>query len=368
MKTGLRKDALRRLDGLRRAPQSVHPHDFAAKAVSPRGGAIVAASALAVAAWQELEHRRVSRADLTAAELTVERLVDIKDDTSGLEAIGTALDAEWGPFALLGFESVRQMAEQAGATIFIVRRLVNGVALPVGAVQTLLTDVHGDAQRLAELHPSFVDLIAKKSWQRSRRKGGDTAVLLQITTFETDARGGGLGSTLRNALLHMLPERVKFALTTTPVDLPAGSRVDLENKETYSPAMRFHARGGARPAAYLPGYKVAPDGEPTKHGSDVVVMRYERDEQGAWPAARPEMRVRRSGPMQRRVALATRRLKRLPGKGKRALTRVRTGKLVSSRGRDLEKLVMRAYAGARRRIHRERPQQEPPVEVNPTSP
>jgi hypothetical protein len=72
--------------------------------------------------------------------------------------------------------------------------------------------------------------------------------------------------------------------------------------------MRFHARGGASPARTLPGYK-KPAGGPTRHGEDVVMMRYARDEAGEWPAPRPEMRLRSMGPMQRQLSQAVRRLR-----------------------------------------------------------
>jgi hypothetical protein len=122
--------------------------------------------------------------------------------------------------------------------------------------------------------------------------------------------------------------------------------------------MRFHARGGATASAYLVAFKQPPSGEGSGHGSDVVIMRYERNEDGAWPAARPEMRVHSSGPLQRRLTIATRRLRRLPGRGKRALVQLRPGRVVSAagvarRGRDLELLLARAVADARRHIARQ---------------
>jgi hypothetical protein len=88
--------------------------------------------------------------------------------------------------------------------------------------------------------------------------------------------------------------------------------------------MRFHARGGASPARTLPGYKLpSADPEAKKHGSDIVVMRYARDEAGIWPAARPEMRLRSMGPIQLRAARTLRRLK-LRSRGAR-LARLRPG-------------------------------------------
>jgi hypothetical protein len=82
--------------------------------------------------------------------------------------------------------------------------------------------------------------------------------------------------------------------------------------------MRFHIRGGASPTVVLRGYKAHPDGDPSKHATDVVVMRYARLEDGTWKAPRPEMRLRRSGPLQQRLTLAFRRLRRMRRRGRKA--------------------------------------------------
>src|SRR5690606_31081594 len=121
-------------------------------------------------------------------------------------------------------------------------------------------------------------------------------VLLQITVLGRQERGGGLGSLLRNAALHMQPSDVRFALTTTPVDRASGAaELNLEDPGTYTAAMRFHVRGGATPAMLLPGYKaqvlVDPEDDQPRHAEDVVVMRYARGDDGAWPTTRPDMRL-----------------------------------------------------------------------------
>ena len=281
------------------------------KAFSGRRGVLFAASAAAVAAsaW-ELEHRRVRRADLTESEsdLRVEKLSDLRYESDVLDAIDRGLRDEWGEFAFLGFEDVREMLARAGDTIFVVvERDASGVTAR-GIVQTILAGVHGDAALLLDTYRDFASLTSPESWKRSRNKGGDTAVLLQITTLVQSKRGGGIGSLLRNAVLNM-DARVAYALTTTPVDGSGLADVDVANSKTYTAAMRFHARGGASPARTLPGYKF-PYGDPeaNKHGSDVVVMRYARDESGEWPA-RPEMRLRSMGPIQLQAARTLRRLK-----------------------------------------------------------
>ena len=281
------------------------------KFVTVRNGAIVAASAVAaVASAWERTHRRVSGAVLTEADLVVQRLSDLRHDTKMLDAIQEGLEKEWGSFAFLGFEDVYEMAAAAGGTIFVVVERVEGERIARGIVQTILTDVHGDAALLEQAYPSFQSLTARENWKRSRSHGGDTAVLLQITTLGPTERGGGLGSLLRNAVLNMLPKQVEYALTTTPVDGAKTGSIDGEDPSTYTPAMRFHARGGANPARILPGFKTpARDAIVTAHGRDIVVMRYARDDTGNWPAKRPPMRVRTVGPMQERFLRTGRSLR-----------------------------------------------------------
>lgn len=284
-------------------------------------GVFVAASAVAAAAsaW-EMEHRRVRRADLTESELRIEKLSDLRYDKQALQAIENGLQEEWGEFAFLGFKNLREMLAKAGDTIFVVMERDSANARALGVVQTILTDVHGDAALLQETYPDFAALTSRESWARSRRKGGDTVVMLQITTLGKTERGGGTGSLLRNAALSMLDERVAYALTTTPVDGTPVEDIDVELPKTYSAAMRFHARGGANPARILPGYKTPSGAAPGSHGADVVVMRYARDESGRWPAPRPSMRLRSMGPLQRQVTQALRRLRL------RRLSRVRPGR------------------------------------------
>jgi hypothetical protein len=280
----------------------------ARKLVTVRNSAIVAASAAAaVASAWDRTHRHVTSAVLTESDLRVERLSDLRHESEMLAEIQSGLEKEWGSFAFLGFENVHEMAAEAGHTIFVVvERDANG-AKARGIVQTTLADVHGDAGLLEEAFPSFQSLTSYEAW---KHVGGDTAVLLQITTLGPMERGGGLGSLLRNAVLNMLPKDVKYALTTTPIDGAKAESIDAEDTSTYTPAMRFHARGGANPSRILPGYKVpAEGGASTAHGRDVVIMRYVRDESGAWPAKRPPMRVRRVGPLQERALRTGRSLR-----------------------------------------------------------
>jgi hypothetical protein len=86
--------------------------------------------------------------------------------------------------------------------------------------------------------------------------------------------------------------------------------------------MRFHIRGGATPTIILRDFKEKTDenGDPFKHAGDVIVMRYARLEDGTWKAPRPEMRLRRTGPLQQRVTLAWRRLRRRSRKQRVAST------------------------------------------------
>jgi hypothetical protein len=242
--------------------------------------------------------------------MRVVHLSDLRGETECLQAIEAGLRGEWGPYAFLGFDGIDEMAARAGETIFVVIKREGDDVVPRGIVQTMLGDFHGDPAELVAAYPSFTDLTSRDSWKRSRRKGGDTAVLLQITTLGPTERGGGLGSLLRNAVLNMLDKQVKYALTTTPIDGIATGTLNPADPSTYSAAMRFHARGGARPTIVLPGYKTPdPPTGATSHGHDVVVMRYERDPSGVWPAPRPEMRVRSMGPLQERLSRAVRRRK-----------------------------------------------------------
>jgi hypothetical protein len=284
--------------------------------LGPRGGALIAASAVAAFAWRELEHRRVTSADLTETGLKVETLWDIRDDAARLAQIEGALREEWGEYALLGFSSAERMATLAGRWILVASDAESH--RPLGALQTTLVEAAGDPARLREQYPTFEDLTQPKVWARARRHGGDTAVLLQITIFGRNERGAGLGSLLRNAALHMQDRHVRFALTMTPIDGDA-RRLDLQDESTFTPAMRFHARGGAQATAILPAFKRwVTDGE-DRHGEDVAVMRYVRDGSGSWPAPKPEMRLHSVGPLQEGVSGTARRLAKFPSRGRRAL-------------------------------------------------
>jgi hypothetical protein len=284
------------------------------------GGALLAASAVAAAAWHEWEHRRVLRADLPEAHIRVERLSDLRGDTRSLEAVEAGLRKEWGAFGLLGFENIWEMAKEAGQTIFIASVVEDGLKTPAGALQTIRGDYHGEPELLHEAYADFATLTGHDAWRKSQRKAGDTAVLLQITVFAKDGRGGGLGSLLRDAVLHMLPDDVHFAITTTPAD---GGAIDLTNSKSFNPAMRFHAKGGATPTLLLPSFKRPLEGEtPSPHGQDVIVMRYARDEDGQWSVPQPEMRTRSMGPMEIQVTYAVKRLSALSKRSERALSRI----------------------------------------------
>jgi hypothetical protein len=262
----------------------------------------------AAAAW-EIEHRRLLRADLPEKKLRIEKLADLRYDAEALATIERGLRDEWGSFALLGFESVEAMAAEAGQTIFVARQREDDVLTVRAVVQTMFIDAHGEAERLREEYPTFQALTSREAWRRSRKRGGDTAVLLQITVF--DERGGGLGSLLRNTALNLLPKEVSYALTATPLDVRRGKgKVHLGDEKTYTPAMRFHARAGAEATIILPGYKADAEAG-SKHGEDVVVMRYARDGWGEWPAPKPLMRLRSVGPMQERLTRTARRLRTL---------------------------------------------------------
>jgi len=280
--------------------------------MGPRGGALVTASAVALAAWQEWEHRKVDYADLKTVPVRVIRLSELRDDPQNLALVEAGLRKEWGPFALLGFQTIEEMLEQAGNLVFIGLVQEDEGFVARAALQTTLVDAHGDPALLQEAFPSFEALTSAEALHHAAKKGGDTSVLLQITVFGSDNRGLGLGSLLRDAGLNMLDEHVAYALTATPVDIAPGKPdLNLEDSGSYTGAMRFHGKGGARPTILLPGYKTPSTGEVTNHGTDVIVMRYARDEDHHWPVDAPEMRLHRVGPLQRRF-IRTRRHIKLP--------------------------------------------------------
>ncbi len=291
--------------------------------------AVSAASALAAAAAYEFEHRRVSRADVAESHVRIQRLWDLRAEKENLESIGEGLFAEWGASAFLGFHDIGEMAAKAGQGIFIAQRSLDDGDKQTAVLQTIRAEIGGDAEKLLEEFPTFAELISLDTWHNSTHKGGDTVILLQITTLGRQERGGGLGSLLRNAALHLQPEEVKFALTTTPVDNSPGSVLKLNDPGTYTPAMRFHIRGGAAPTIVLPAYKALldADGNPLKHASDVIVMRYARLEDGTWKAPRPEMSLRRAGPFQQRVTLAWHRLRRRARRSRKAKVATSTPEL-----------------------------------------
>jgi hypothetical protein len=287
--------------------------------VGSGGGAVLAASALAAAAWHEVRHRSVWRAELRD-DIRIERLRDLAGDLEAIQVIEAGLRNEWGPFAFLGFETFAELSREAGRLVFVASEEQDSRRRPLGSVQLTLASVGGDASSLATTFGTFHELTSAEAFRRANFRGGDTAVLLQLTVFNPDDRGSGLGSLLRDALLHMLPPDVEYALTTTPLVSPdGGATIDLADPSTWTPTMRFHARGGALPSGVLPGYKgteAAPNG-----GADIVVMRYARAVDGSWPAARPEMRLRRRGPLYERMARTAAGLGSFSRRGLRTVSR-----------------------------------------------
>src|SRR4051812_2325154 len=271
--------------------------------LSPVGGAIVGTAAtVAVAAWQEIEHRRMDFADLVEVPVRVERLSELKHDAESLALIEAGLKKEWGHYGLLGFDSIHDMLAQAGNSVFIALLQDDDKFLPKAALQTTTVDIDGDPQTLHLAYRNFDELTSAEAMHAASKRHGDTALLLQITVFDQENRGIGIGSLLRDAGLNLLDDSVKYALTMTPVDVAPGKpALDIAQAATYTPAMRFHGKGGAVPTIGLPGYKTPPEGESSGgHGHDIVVMRYARNDEGAWPVAAPQMRIHRVGPLQAR--------------------------------------------------------------------
>jgi hypothetical protein len=286
--------------------------------MSPRGGVLMAASAVAAAAWHEIENRRVARADLPEENVRIVRLYDLRHDREALATIENGLRQEWGPFALLGFESIEDMASGAGKLTFIACQREGERYVPKASLQTSLTNVHGDAEAFRAEYPSFASLISPEGWRKARQ-GGDTAILMQITVLVKDERGGGLGSVLRNSVLHMLSREIGFCLTMTPVE--SATAVDFNDPKSFTPALRFHARGGAEPAIALPGFKPTPTPSDTAGAAgDVVVMRYARNELGEWSITRPDMQLHAMGPIEERLIEAVHRVQAWPAAHPQILT------------------------------------------------
>jgi hypothetical protein len=268
------------------------------------GVAVLAASA---GGCRLIKRRRTRSASFADKTVRVARLSDLQLDPETLGAIQSSLREEWGSFALLGFDNIEQMAADCGGTVFVAYLEGAGGITPLAVLQTTSLDIAGDPSRLAGLFPTFADLTTAEALRRGASVGGDTVVLLQITVIDKDMRRGGLGSQLRNEALEMLNGSIKYALTTTPIDVNAEEAVlALQDPETFTGAMRFHARGGAEPTIRLPGYKQALDEETSQHSNDVVVMRYSRNQDGSWGAG--GLPVQRGWPdreLGHRIAAAT---------------------------------------------------------------
>jgi hypothetical protein len=291
------------------ALHSLHLDEPSGRAVAVAIGSAAAAAAGVAAIHYIREH--VHEEDEEGIDDTSPyRLVSLRElrrDAAALERIRLGLAAEWGPFAPADEEAMRLLAENAGALTFVLLHEEDGETTPVAVLQTARAPAGGDPERLQQLYPSFLDLTSHGTWAASPRMKGDTAVLLQITTLTGQERSRGAGSLLRDAALYALPRSVHWALTTTPVE----GRVDPEGDPAeYPAAVRFHYRGGARPAGYAAGYKAPPDGEPggRQQHPNVVFMRYERLPSGEWrgvrrPALRLGRRLPGPGPLLRSLPI-----------------------------------------------------------------
>jgi len=263
----------------------------------PRLTVVIGAGTAAVAAGTVYVFSRpgLPYADVLADEqpFRVSTLEDLKGDDDALALVQRELLAEWGPFGPRDMDEMRLMVRNAGRLVYVIRFYEDGeLGPPSGVLQTALAPVGGEPERLLALYPNFEALTAGGTWAASPAMRGDTAILLQITAFGDRSRG--VGGRLRDTALYMLPDGVRFALTTTPV--PPG--FDLGSDPESQPATRFHYRGGARPAGGAPGFKTpSPERRDVPPGrqanEDVVFMRYRRLDSGEWEGVpRPDMRLR----------------------------------------------------------------------------
>ena len=224
-------------------------------------------------------------------EYRIETLAESVASDRELERLQIALEDEWGPFAPADMREMRQMVGTAGHMMYVIRFSENGNLGEVsGILQTGLTDAHGDPQRLLDIYPTFNHITSNGTWDEAKRMEGDTALLLQITTF-----GGkpGVGSLLRTGALRMLPKSVAYALTTSPYDGVYNPKI-LETpvdravrREHFTDVMRFHYLAGAVPAGYKEGYKISDLSRPNidkgrQRSQDVVFMKYTRLPDGNW--------------------------------------------------------------------------------------
>ncbi|MBI2971083.1 MAG: hypothetical protein HYY37_01545 [Candidatus Aenigmarchaeota archaeon] len=243
----------------------------------------------------------------------IEPLYGVAGNRRVMERLREELENEWGPFGPADMKEMYGMAGNAGDKVHVIS--LDGE--PAGILQTGLADVHGDYERLVDLYPSFNHITGNGTWRTARRMRGDTALLLQVTAF--GERGRGVGSLLRNSVLWNMPDTVRYALTTTPVDdnfdpshlsTPVGELyqqlvVQGEQPFSYPPAVRFHLNGGAEPAGYAHGYKEPGAGRPNagkgrQHNCSIVFMRYTRNGADWRNVERPDTMSIGSQPLSRR--------------------------------------------------------------------
>ena len=144
-----------------------------ARYVLPAAGVTAGAAAtVAVAAWQEIEHRRVEFADLQEVPVRVEALAELKHDRESLDLIEAGLRREWGHFGLLGFETIDDMLSQAGRSVFIALLLEGDRFLPKAALQTTTLDIGGDPEALHQTYRDFEELTSAAAMHAASRRHG----------------------------------------------------------------------------------------------------------------------------------------------------------------------------------------------------
>ncbi len=271
-------------------------------------GVFAIASAVAAAAWHEHDNREIVSAELP--DLLLQRLYDIRGEQDSMGLIEEKLPEEWGrQYGFLGFDDVCQMANIAGHSIYIARTIEDGkLSLPKVTLQTIRVNVHGDSKTLTSLYPTWMDLVSRENFERARKYGGDTLILLQIDVF--DEKNAGIGSRVRNVVFYCSPPEIEHVRSTTPIDGKSVDQINLSDSKTYTSSMRFHARGGAVPMMIKEGYKSPVANE--RHGADIVFMGYDRDANHNWPTPKPEnLTLHSMGPAQQKLSYAAHQLQTL---------------------------------------------------------
>ena len=229
--------------------------------------------------------------------MAIDTLYNMRDERRALATIARGLQEEWGAFGPKDNSEMNRMVDGAGNRVYVGREVLDRqLGSPLIVLQTGVADVKGEPHRLTEKHPTYCHITSGETWTGFGEMKGDTALLLQITTLDEDARNNGIGSVFRGGVLSVLDDSIRWALTTTPVprdfyDKLVSSAVPLEELEhgvlAFPPAVRFHYNGGGRIAGISGNYKLPYAGREQlgcgrQSNTAVAFLRYSRAPDGKW--------------------------------------------------------------------------------------